>query len=781
MKRRTLGLVCLALCVVECKRGPQVEAGGPLPIRSVVVYRNGVGYFERRGRVESDHVEFRVLPADVGDFLATLVVMEQGGSSVRSAAFPIDREEPAHRLPVGERRRAVGLSLDGARHDLVIGYMVATPVWRPSYRVVYSSTGAQLQAWGIVQNVSGEDWSNVRLSLVAGAPVSFRSNLAETVITTRPMVTDQGEVIDAVPRGENVLAEEVPGEGAPSNSAPTTATTSPAQAANGAMTGDQIGDAFGYGGLGTQGTGWGGGGTGEGTIGLGDLGTMGHGAGTGSGQGYGSGAGGGLRGRSAAGPVVRASVPSVSGLLSPEAIRRVVLRNIGQVRFCYEQGLAADPSAGGRVTVRFIIGADGAVMGSNVADSSLSVPSVGNCIANAVRRWQFPSPEGGGIVTVNYPFNLQSGDGAPSTRRAGPGAPPPPSSVPRSMASLAAIAQQGGATRYDLPNTVTVPNESATMVLLISREVPGSRMYLFAPDPGVPDSSQHPFQVARFENRTGAMLERGPVAIFEARAFLGQGMLDPLPEGASATIPFSLERALAVETSQTSTVEGARLVAVNREQITLERYNTTHHTLRVRNGMDTDARVMVRLALASGAEVHNPPAGTEVANNAALVPVQSPRRGRQEIEAQTRSPFRVTVDWTDGEVSRAIEEYLRDGQPAAAVAATLRSSLELQHEIATQTLARAGLETQRNDLQVNTEETRSNLDSIRGNPGAADLRARLTARLGSNATQVANLTRRIVEIDASVGERRVRLAEAVRELSFTVPPPATPAAPTAPH
>ena len=182
------------------------------------------------------------------------------------------------------------------------------------------------------------------------------------------------------------------------------------QNANGNMTGDTVGDAFGYGGLGATGTGWGGGGTGEGTIGMGNIGTMGHGSGTGSGQGYGSGAGRGLRNRGTTGPTVRAAPPSVSGLLSPEAIRRVVLRNLGQVNHCYEQGLATSPNAAGRVVVRFVIGGTGTVIGSNVADNSLGVPSVGECIANAVRRWQFPAPEGGGVVTVNYPFNLQPAD-----------------------------------------------------------------------------------------------------------------------------------------------------------------------------------------------------------------------------------------------------------------------------------------------------------------------------------------------------------------------------------
>jgi len=60
----------------------------------------------------------------------------------------------------------------------------------------------------------------------------------------------------------------------------------------GGLTGTEIGEAYGVGGLGLVGTGRGGGGTGEGTIGLGSVGT----AGKGSGSGYGRGAGFGGRG-----------------------------------------------------------------------------------------------------------------------------------------------------------------------------------------------------------------------------------------------------------------------------------------------------------------------------------------------------------------------------------------------------------------------------------------------------------------------------------------------------
>lgn len=180
-----------------------------------------------------------------------------------------------------------------------------------------------------------------------------------------------------------------------------------AENALGALMGNQIGPNFGFGGLGLRGTGRGGGGTGEGTIGLGNLGTIGHGGGGGSGVGYGRGAGG-LRGRGGARvPKIRPGSAEVKGSLSKEVIRRVIRQHLNEVRFCYEQQLAIKPDLQGRVAVQFIISATGTVQMSRVASSTLGNAQVENCIVKAVRRWVFPSPEGGGVVIVTYPFVLQ--------------------------------------------------------------------------------------------------------------------------------------------------------------------------------------------------------------------------------------------------------------------------------------------------------------------------------------------------------------------------------------
>jgi hypothetical protein len=177
--------------------------------------------------------------------------------------------------------------------------------------------------------------------------------------------------------------------------------------ARGNMWGDEIGDAFGAGGLGLSGIGEGGGGRGEG-IGLGNIGTLGHGAGVGTGQGFGAGHGrlGGSHQTKA--PKVRMGATTVSGRLPPEVIQRIVRQNFGRFRMCYEQGLGRNPNLEGRVSARFVIGRDGAV--SNVSNGGSDLPDSGvvSCVLSAFYGLSFPQPEGG-IVTVVYPIILQPG------------------------------------------------------------------------------------------------------------------------------------------------------------------------------------------------------------------------------------------------------------------------------------------------------------------------------------------------------------------------------------
>ena len=179
----------------------------------------------------------------------------------------------------------------------------------------------------------------------------------------------------------------------------------------GGLTGTEIGEAYGVGGLGLVGTGRGGGGTGEGTIGLGNVGLIGKGGGGGTGSGYGRGSGAGFGGRGARVPRVRQAKAEVKGAIDKDIIRRIVRSHINEVTHCYNQGLVKDPNLKGRVSIQFTIGPTGNVPVAVVQETSVKDGNVGQCIAKAVKRWKFPKPDGGGNVVVTYPFMLETSGG----------------------------------------------------------------------------------------------------------------------------------------------------------------------------------------------------------------------------------------------------------------------------------------------------------------------------------------------------------------------------------
>lgn len=94
----------------------------------------------------------------------------------------------------------VRFSGSGARR-VRVGYVVEAPVWKTTYRLVLGEVGATkafLQGWAIVENQTERDWEDVRLSLIAGRPVSFRQDLYTPLYVPRPVV--QNEALGAVVR-----------------------------------------------------------------------------------------------------------------------------------------------------------------------------------------------------------------------------------------------------------------------------------------------------------------------------------------------------------------------------------------------------------------------------------------------------------------------------------------------------------------------------------------------------------------------------------------------------
>jgi len=111
-------------------------------------------------------------------------------------------------------KRAVELHFkgDGAR-QVSVGYLLETPVWKTSYRLVADEGESFLQGWAIVENTTDEDWESVALALVSGRPISFTQDLYEPVYVDRPEVPVNVQVAARPKSYEGAMEEaEEPGE-----------------------------------------------------------------------------------------------------------------------------------------------------------------------------------------------------------------------------------------------------------------------------------------------------------------------------------------------------------------------------------------------------------------------------------------------------------------------------------------------------------------------------------------------------------------------------------------
>jgi len=290
-KAAVLWLALAAVSFAQSSLPPSnpADAAARLPVTRVILYKNGVGYFEHAGHVRgSQDVNVDFTTAQLNDVLKSLTVLDLGkgritGVSYNSAA-PLEKRLGSLRLPVGEnpttaqfldalrgarvevrngsetasgrllsiedrdvagkgdqkitltqisvvsdsgevrifdltpstsvrvaekevneevgkylglvastrdqdvRRMTISTAGDGER-NLLVSYISEVPVWKSTYRIVIPNQGKPLlQGWAIVDNTVGEDWKDVELSLVAGAPQSFVQELSQPYYTRRPVV-----------------------------------------------------------------------------------------------------------------------------------------------------------------------------------------------------------------------------------------------------------------------------------------------------------------------------------------------------------------------------------------------------------------------------------------------------------------------------------------------------------------------------------------------------------------------------------------------------------------
>jgi len=154
-------------------------------------------------------VETRVKSGDKSDTFEVPVLNLLTGATIRAVELPsitdltLDdpqlQEELTRALGAlvqarDQDQKPVTINFTGTGERRVrIGYVVETPVWKTSYRLLLDDRSklGKLQGWAIVENQTESDWNHVSLSLVSGRPISFVMDLYQPLYATRPIVVPE--------------------------------------------------------------------------------------------------------------------------------------------------------------------------------------------------------------------------------------------------------------------------------------------------------------------------------------------------------------------------------------------------------------------------------------------------------------------------------------------------------------------------------------------------------------------------------------------------------------
>ena len=177
-----------------------------------------LGYTPPKGDARSAEgqivsVEARTSPGSAnapGEIIETLLLLSDAGlvsinlQYLDTLSFTDERIQKEFQQALGllagsadDRKRQIVLRFDGkSKRTVRVGYVTESPVWKVSYRVLLGDadlagkgdTDPFLQGWALVENTTDEDWTNVKLSLVSGRPVSFIQDLYQPLYVPRPTV-----------------------------------------------------------------------------------------------------------------------------------------------------------------------------------------------------------------------------------------------------------------------------------------------------------------------------------------------------------------------------------------------------------------------------------------------------------------------------------------------------------------------------------------------------------------------------------------------------------------
>jgi len=695
----------------------------------VVVYRNGVAYFERYARVDGGELKLAV-PADkVDDFLKSLTVVDAKSGKPTPVSYPTSGT-------AADSEGLVRMTIQvpsGTSHDLKLSYVTETPSWKPSYRITLGKghdKRVELQGWAIVDNTSGEDWNNVRLGVGSSSALSFRFDLRSVRLVERETLRSDLPFAMAPPSGESTYG---PG------SSPKTTTVL------GELTDETLQNAARLASSEEPNAG---------KRREKDKPTDGD------------------RWRDAKKPpapavaATRRATPG-RGAASPsmddgshggETAERPASRNDPIDLLTAQLRTNSNP-----IVVEGYAGKD---------DHDKNAASLGR--ANRLREQLIQNgiaPDrvvaiGSGERAGHQPgVRVVQGQLADVGGTSGFGAKVQKGDPDQEKAPDAASLAPIGTSHFESKTPMTVARGTSAMVSIYAGTTEGEVVYLYDSET-VRGNARFPFKSVRIQNPTDSALEAGPVTVFGDGRFIGEGLSDVIAPKSAAFIPYALDRQVVVEKKEDTRDEIARVITVQRGVFSTETKHIRKTSLTLENHLPEKATVYVRHTVPAGYKLTKAPAHVERVGIAHLFRVEIEAGGKVDVDIEEATPVFKSTDIRSADGMSQIKAYISSAALDAGLKEKVGDLVKLQVGQANLEQRIATLREQMAEYRARMDELHAQVVTLKMVKTAGPLMKSLESKLGETSDRVSKATIDIVGLEEQLMVSRITFQDRVAELSL---------------
>ena len=161
------------------------------------------------------------------------------------------------------------------------------------------------------------------------------------------------------------------------------------------------------------------------------------------------------------------------------------------------------------------------------------------------------------------------------------------------LQSGVASAAQGGATgeffQYEIKNPVSLQRQRSAMLPIVNEKVSGEKVSIY----NVSVNAKHPLHGLKFKNSTKLHLMQGPITVFDDNAYAGDAQIEDLPPGTERLLSYAMDLDTEVAPQGAPQTEQLVKVIIVRGTLNAERKYHRVHTYIVKNSGKRAKKVLI--------------------------------------------------------------------------------------------------------------------------------------------------------------------------------------------